>query len=560
MPVNLTLRQSVDLRLTGMDSIRESWLVHWRELADYILPRRYRWLVTNDQYNRGSPINGRIIDNTATRAARTLAAGIMAGTTNPSKPWFKLRIAGVDHTVDNQINRWLAEVERRILRVMAESNFYNSMALAFTDLSVFNSAAMLIYEDYEDVIRCYNPCLGEYYLANGPRMNIEVFYRKFTRTVQQIVQEFGIENCSLNVKNLYEQSGASLNQEIILAHAIEPNDQQYSEVDKSFKFRECYWEWGQNQSGKPSDGPDFLRVRGFHELPGVFLRWEISGNDPYGRGPSMDALGDTKQLQQEQKRKAQALDKLVNPPVLADVTLKNQPMSLLPGGTTFVPSLDNSKGVRPIYQVNPPIREIMEDIAQVQRRIGDTFFNDLFMMFQNMQAEPRSAAAIDARREEKLIMLGPVLERLNTEGFDPGIDRIFNIMNRSGLIPPPPQEIQDQEIQINYVSMLAEAQRAASTIGIERSFAFAGNLAAVKPDVLDNYDFDEGVRIYGDLMSGDPRILKDIDVRNAERAERAKQEQALAQMQMTDAAVNAGKTLSETNVGGGVNALEAIIQ
>ena len=82
-----------------------------------------------------------------------------------------------------------------------------------------------------------------------------------------------------------------------------------------------------------------LRVSGFHDWPVMTTRWDVQGNDPYGRCPGMDALGDIKQLQQETRRKAQAIDKMVNPPLLADVQLKNQPMSLLPGGTTYVSGL-----------------------------------------------------------------------------------------------------------------------------------------------------------------------------------------------------------------------------
>ncbi len=555
------LRQRVDQRLLSLETRRLSWWNHWRELAEYIFPRRYKWLIAANELNRGTPLNGRIIDNTGTVAARILSAGMMAGITSPARPWFKLRIEGVDQDESNPINIWLAECERRMQRVMQESNFYNSMAVLFADLAVFGTGTMLIYEDYDDVIRCYNPCAGEYYLENGPRLAVNVFYRKFTYTVSQIVERWGLENCSDTVKTLYSQANnVGLQTEIIIGHALEPNEPAYPEVPASFKYRECYWEWGTIQNQKTSGGPNFLECKGFHEIPGIFPRWDIVGNDAYGRGPAMDALGDIKQLQQETRRKAQALDKLVNPPLLADVQLKNQPMSLLPGGVNYVSGLNKTEGMRPIYQVMPPIREIMEDILQVQRRIQNTFYNDLFMMFQQMQAEPRSAAAVDARREEKLVMLGPVLERFENEGLDPAIDRIFNIMVRSNLLPPPPPEIQKAPIQVVYVSMLAEAQRAVATAGIERTFAFAGNLAAVAPDIMDNLDADEAIKIYGDQMQIDPRILRNEERIAQIRQQRLQQQQQIQQMEVTSAAVQGAKTLSDTEVGGGRNALEAMLQ
>lgn len=557
--MTLSLRQHCDQRLMGLDRDRASWWQHWRELAEYVLPRRYQWLITPNEASRGSPINGRIIDSTGTIAARTLSAGMMAGITSPTRPWFKLKIEGVDQDETSPINIWLAECERRMMRVMQESNFYNSMAVLWSDLAVFGTAAMLIYEDFEDVIRCYNPCAGEYYLANSPRMKVDVFYRKFVLSVAQLIQEFGIENVQESTRRQYETGGSSLQNEVVVAHSIEPNDPKYPEIPDSFIYRECYWEWGSSQ-GNSTNKPPFLRCRGYNELPGLFPRWDVVSNDPYGRGPAMDALGDIKQLQQETKRKAQAIDKMVNPPLLADVQLKNQPASTLPGGVTYVSGLNKTEGMRPIYQVMPPIQEIMQDIQEVQIRIKNIFFNDLFMMFQQMEAEPRSAAAVDARREEKMIMIGPVLERSQNEALDPGIDRIFNVMNRAKLFPPPPPEIQGRHIQVVYQSMLAEAQKAVATASIERLWQVGGNLAAARPDVLDNLDFDEGLRIYSDQLSADPRLIKPMDRVMAERQERAKQQQQAALLQATAPAAQAAKNLSETEVGGGKNALESMLQ
>jgi hypothetical protein len=161
----------------------------------------------------------------------------------------------------------------------------------------------------------------------------------------------------------------------------------------------------------------------------------------------MDALGDIKQLQQEQKRKAQAIDKMVNPPMIADVQLKNQPASLLPGGVTYVTG-QNNVGFKPVYEVRPQIAEMQQDIAEVQNRIRSVFFNDLFMMISQLQTV-RTATEIDARREEKLIMLGPVLERSQNEFMDVAIERVFAIMLRAKLFPPPPPNIQGKPSRSN---------------------------------------------------------------------------------------------------------------
>lgn len=545
------LREYVDSRLTGLETDRQSWWLHWSQLAEYILPRRFNWLVTVGNMNRGLPINQHIIDSTGTIAFRTLAAGLMSGVTSPTRPWFKLRIEGFDSDESHPVSIWLADCEKRMLKVFAESNFYTSMATVFQDLSVFGTAVMIIHEDYNDIIRCYNPCAGEYYLANSDREAVNTMYRKFSQSAGQLAEWFGEEKLSESAKSAL-RTGAGKAQNFVVCHAIEPNTDGKSSVARSFPFREVYWEWGQRKEL-------VLRERGLFEWPALCPRWDLAANDAYGRSPAMDALGDIKQLQQEQKRKAQAIDKMVNPPMVADVQLRNQPATLIPGGITYVAGKDNT-GFKPAYQIsNFSINEIMQDIQEVQTRIQRIAFNDLFMMFQQLEAEPRSAAAIDARREEKLVMLGPVLERFENEALDPAIDRTFNIMRRARLLLPPPAEIQGAPVQIQYISMLAEAQRAVGAAGIERTFAMAGNMAAVDPTIMDNLDLDEGIREYATMMALSPKLMRDLDAVTARREQRQKQEQAIQQMQMTDAAVNAGKTLSETDVGGGQNALGALL-
>lgn len=550
----LELRQKAEQRMDGLRMERYSFWTHWRELADYILPRRYKWLVTPNQAYRGAPINQHIIDSSGTIAARTCASGLMSGLTSPTRPWFKLKVAGFSNAdASHPVSLWLDEVTRRMMRVFSVSNFYNSIAIVYFDLTVFGTAAMLMYEDYEDMIRCFNPCLGEYFLQNDARMEAGVFAREFVRTVPQIVEEFGEENIPENICELYRTAGgANLSREYIICHLIEPNVQP-STVAKMFKYREIYWLKDGSSPEKP-----VLRIRGFHEMPGMFPRWDIVANDAYGRSPGMDALPDIKQLQQEQKRKAQAIDKMVNPPLKADVQLKNQPASLLPGGITYIAG-QNNVGIEPIFLVNPPVRELMEDIAQVQGRVKDIFFNDLFMMISQLQTV-RTATEIDARREEKLVQLGPVIERFENECLSPAITRVFNILNRKGLLPPPPQEIAGLPVQIEYVSMLAEAQKAVATSSIERVFGIAGNLAAVEPSVLDNINFDAAIDEYATLLGTSPKIIRAPE--EVARLRAAKQ-QAQQQQQMAEAApamVQGAKVLSQTEVGGGQNALQSMLQ
>lgn len=548
-----TLREHLEGRLSALREERNSWWVHWRELAQYILPRRYRWLVTVNQQNRGQEINQSIIDSTGTVAARALAAGMMSGNTSPTRQWFNLRIEGFGTDENDPVNEWLSEVRARMMRVFQESNFYNAAAIVYMDLAVFGTAPVIIYEDHENVIHCTNPCAGEYFVANNDKNEVGVLYREFTMTVGAVVEWFGEDNVSQIVLNAYKRGGGSLQQEIRIAHAIEPNKGSIKAVAEKFAYREIYWEAGGTEKEK------FLAKRGFHEAPFACPRWDISGNDAYGRSPGMDALGDIKQLQMETKRKAQVIDKMANPPMIADVELQNKPASSLPGGVTFLAKKDGV-GFKPAYEnFRPPVQELMLDIQDVRERIRQIFFNDLFLMFQQLEAEPRSATAIDARKEEKMIMLGPVLERLQTEFHDKVIDRAFQIMLRAGMFPEPPDEIQGRPIQVEYVSMLASAQKAVETAGIERLFQWVGQLAGAKPELLDKPDWEYSLEKYSALLGNDPKLLVDSETYKKILADKQQQQAAAANAQMGEQVAGAAKNLSQTEVGGGINAVQALL-
>lgn len=523
----------------------------WREVADYFLPKRYVWLQSGDENRRAQNAkNPHILDSTGTLAVRTLASGMMNGITSPSRPWFKLKIAGYAQ-VSNDVARWQDETARRMLMVMAESNFYSSMATLYLDLCTFGSAASLIYEDDENVIHCYNPALGEFYFGQSHRLTVDTFAREIQLSAKQLVQQFGEENCSEQVATAARKGGAEALKLHRVGHLIEPR-KDMSSVSRAFTFQETYWEVGALSRRMA------LSQRGFNELPGIFPRWEVTANDAYGTSPAMDALADVIQLQQETKRKAQGIDKVVNPPIVADVQLQHRPMALLPNGITYV-SGQNNVGARPLYQIQPPLQEMTEDIREVQMRIRETLHNDLFRMISQLDTV-RSATEIDARREEKLVLLGSVLDRFEKEALSPAIARVYSIMDRRGLLPEPPPELEDgAPIEVEYVSILSTAQRAVSAAPTERWLQLIGNLLQVAPEVGQIPDWEEVIRGYGEDIGVQAKNMKPRERIEAERQAAAQQQAQAQALEAASVGATAAQQLSETDVGGGVNALQSLL-
>jgi len=277
----------------------------------------------------------------------------------------------------------------------------------------------------------------------------------------------------------------------------------------------------------------------------------------------MDALPDIKQLQQETRRKAQGIDKGINPPLVADVQLKNQPASLLPGGITFLQGMmsTGNDGMKPAYgNWKPDIASITADLEEVRKRIRDTFFNNLFNVASQFETRSNiTAVEWDMRKAESLIMLGPVFQRLYNEVFTPTIDRVWGIMLRANIIPAPPPEASGQNIEVKFSSLLEISQNAAQAGSIERMFQVTGQIAGIDPAATDNLDFDMALDIYSSLLNNSPRIIRSPAQLTAVRQARAQQQQAQQQAQQMEALSKAGANASQIDVGGGQNLVQRMV-
>jgi hypothetical protein len=449
------LRRHCERRLGALDRERASWFAHWRDLSDHILPRRGSFLGPVSRADRGTKLNGKLLDSTAMLAARTLSSGLMAGLTSPARPWFRLGIGSPRLSEVPEVRLWLDDVASRMFRVFARSNLYNALAVAYEELGVFGTAALVVTEDAKEIVRAYPLTAGEYWLAASDRLTVNTLYRALAMSTFQLVERFGRDAVSASVRERHDRG--EWDREVEVIHAIEPNE-PVGEVGwgewrrapgklgtHNMAFRSVWFE-------KSGAGDAVLDVGGFEEVPALCPRWHLMGNDVYGRSPGMDALPDARSLQRLQLRFAQALDKMVNPPLVAPPSLRgDQSANPAPGGITYVAD-PTGMGFRSAYQVNVPLDQMTAAIERRQQAVRAAFYADLFLMATQLD-DVRSATEIAERRDEKLVMLGPVLERLHDDLLEPLIGRVFQIMARAGEIPPPPSPALDGlRLQPEYVS------------------------------------------------------------------------------------------------------------
>lgn len=539
------LRNAFDQRFTALDQVRSSFLPHWQQLAMFINPREARIGNIIDT-SPGNRINQQILDPTATMALRILKSGLMAGLTSPSRPWFKIVPTDLDLGRSFAVKSWCFTVESLMREAFAKSNLYMILPMVYGDLGLVGTADLRVEEDARQLFRFFPEQIGTYMVALNPYLRCDTHYREISMTARQVVQRFGYENCSASVQSFYK--GNQPESPVLVRHIVEYNDDREPQMldAKNKPFRSCYYEAGDN-SGK------MLSMSGFDEFPNMVPRWDVfNAYDPYGYSPSMDALGLIKGLQKEHRMKYKALDKYVDPAWIADSSLQNQAINAVPGGVTYLNGLASQQkaGLRRLEQELPDLQHIGLDIQDVRNLINQVLYKDMMLMLSQSDNPEMTAREIEERHSEKVLVLGPVMERLNDELFDPLIDRCFNIMLRRGVIPPAPEELQGKALKIEYTSIMAQALKLMGIANVEKSVQFVGAMAQLDPKALDKLDVDEAIDDYTEKMGINPRIIRSKDqvapLRQA-REQQMRMQQMAAMAQPAERAAKAGKAMGETD-------------
>jgi len=525
-------------RRAAMDTEFRYWEPHFKELRDHIIPTRGRFHLREDR--RGSSINKMIIDSAGQKALRTLRAGLMSGMTSPSRPWFRLGLYDDELADRPAVKQYLEVAQKRMYTVMRGSNIYRTLDACYSDVGLFGTFCGLLVSDFDTLIHSHAFPMGSYRIAEDENGVVTSVQYDCKRTVAQLVQQFGIENCSSSTQNLYKRN--HLHEWVDITHAIDPRLERdpMSPFNTDMPWASHYWE--RTETSK------LLQEGGFAFNPILAPRWESVMGETYSvSSPGMMALGDCRQLQLQQREKAMAIQMMTRPPMIAPAGFARK-FKNIPGGITTVDSQDLQKGgLRPAYQASPDVNALMFDINETRRRISEAFFEDLFMLTVQSDRRQITAREVAERHEEKLIVLGPVLEALDHGLLQPIIEATFNYMQQSQLLPPAPEELENAALKVEYVSLLAQAQKMVGTASIERTVGFVGSLAQIKPEALDLIDSDVMVREFADQVGPPVKSVRDADQVAAIREQRAQQEQQAQAMSMLESGAGTAKLLSEAN-------------
>lgn len=481
----------------ALKSERSSWLPAWKDLSAYLAP-------TRGFFDGSLPDNGRrvdhktLLDSDPCLAVEVLCAGMMSGLTSPSRSWFDLSLSPEELMDLPGAKDWIFEVKKRLEDVFAKSNVYGVLHGFYQEIAVFGTAAFLVEDDPQKGIYCRPFTVGEYSLGTDSQGRINHFGREFFMTAEQLAESFGKENLSADLKRELEGNKSFRWHKVF--HLIWPNPKHSSDYkdNRRMSFESVYF---------LADG-HLLRQRGYYEFPVIAARWEVKNTaDIYGRGPGWKCLGDVKMLQKMQKTKLVALDKSTNPPVMVSSGVQGE-VNLLPGGITRYNGTTDA-AVKPAYQVQADLGALESSIQNVRATIRSQFFADVFLSLSSQTYSNMTAAEVAERHQEKMLVLGPVLERLKNELLDPLVERVFNLLARRGELPSPPPSIQGLPMKVEYVSMIAQAQKAAAVSSLVQGLNYAATVGAANPEVLNRIDYtcalEEGLKALGVA----PALLKD---------------------------------------------------
>lgn len=538
----------------GMLRDRLMWETRWKRIRDLQLPYIGEFEDTQDSTNPARRRDDKMLQGVAWQAAQVFSAGIMSGLTPPSRQWFKFGFSDPELNKDVGATKVLDQRQEIMQAVLAGSNFYNSVHSCYLELP-FGQAPLAIFPDSKTGVRFQPLTIGTYALEVGGDGTVQRLLRKYRLTLEQIVESFGQDALPWRYKAQFDNNRFD-NKKYTVYWLVEPNrDREPGKIGRlNMPYRSMYWMKGSNEN-------EWLYVGGFEEFPVPVARYIVTGMDAYGKGPGWFAEGDVNALQVMKKDQLLGIEMGVKPPVTVTHDVMNYGgVNMYPGGMTKMS--DANSAVRPLFQVGLDIDHVSAEITLTKDDIKRAYAADLFLMLDNIDNGQMTAREIVERQQEKLQQLGPVVQRLQDEFLNNILERVYNILDRSGIFPPIPDDVLEtlsgKEMKIEYISPLAQAQKMSGLVNIEQAVSFTLQIAQAWPDAVKVIDPLATVEKYMELL-GAPAAMRrsEEEVQQMIQAEQeamqqAQQEQQAMQMAqalpgITQAAKNATEAANDGN-------------
>ena len=523
--------EKVIKRFDRLKSNRSNWDQVWQEVLKYVVPRK-AW-VTRTRETAGERTDDDLYDTTARRANQILAAGFHGNMTNPATKWFNLRLQDPALNRVAEVKSWLADSENKVLDVLNSTNFNDQIHETYIDLGSIGTSCLLVEEDPIDIVRFTAVFIEEVVIDEDAHGRVTTVYRKFKMSAKAAYELWKERS---GPKTLELMKDDKWDEKVTFIHCVSPRETRdtFSQRSVDMPFESLHVE---------VDSRKTIAEGGFNEFPYMVARFNKVAGDMYGYSPGVILLPDIKMVNAMSKTLIKAAQKIVDPPLIMPHDGFLLPLKTVPGGINYKLSGNAADRIEPLEtKGNIPIgRDMINDYKQA---IHNGYFTDLFMLLADRKN--MTATEVQERVAEKMVMLGPVVGRLHSEMLDPIINRVFGVLLRRGILLEPPEALQGRELVVEYVSPLALAQRREAVTSVSSLLQMTGGIAQFIPEVIDKINGDMVIDEAAEIFGVSPEIIRDAEQVANIREGRAKQQQEQRQLELAAGAVEADKTLSES--------------
>lgn len=501
---------------------RSTWEPHWLEAQEYVAPQRGRGLKSSSktEINNGHKDMSRRVSGVASRALGVLASGMQSGLTSKARQWFLLGHPDPELNRYQPVREWYGMVQEVLEGIFRRSNIYTAFLHTYNEMAAFGQGAMAMYSHPDKTLFCRPHTVGTYYMSSDVSGEVDTFFYSEWLTAPQLVEEYGKDVLPDMVTSAYNTGKYTDRFEVI--HGFLKHPERYN-----IKLGEVHTVASVHFLASANNDDKFLRQSGYRTWPIMTPRWDVIDQDVYGWSPTRDVIDDVKMVMAMERDAMKGTAKAANPPWRIPPELDRRGLDTRPGALNPVSSM-SEHAVAPLFTQMPNLQQLQYKIDAVKQDIKDGYYNSLFLALLSQDNPQMTAREVAERHEEKLLMLGPVLERIHMELLDPAIDRAFVIAWDAGLIPPPPAELEGQPTQVEYVSILSQAQKAVGVNRIEQSVAFLGSVSQIYPEARHLLNVERTVREYSNMIGAPAVIFKSNEEYN-KAVQTEQQQQQLAQ-------------------------------
>ena len=507
--------QQIVRRLAVLRSLRMPHEYVWRDCFDHSFPIRGSGLQSNTLTAQTAlDRKARLVDSTATDAGRILASSLQAGMTPANARWFNLDV----HGADDAAKLWLDNAADALHQEIHNGNFDSEALDAMLDIVAAGWFAMYIDVDREVgglVFDAWNlaQCFFASTRADG---RIDTVYRVYSLNAAQAVQfaqqRGGTVSPAVQAKAITEPDF-----QVEMVHAIYPRLPYVvgSRMAKNMQFASCHVELQSQHQVLES---------GYEEFPVVCPRWALIPDSCYAVGPMFDALPDARMLNELKRMDLASADIQIAGMWIAedDGVLNPRTVKVGPRKIIVANSVDSMKPL----QTGANWQLADTRIAQLQGTIRKLLMAD---QLQPQDGPAMTATEIHARIALIRQQLGPTFGRMQAEYLQGVVTRSFMLAYRAGIFGPAPESLAGQTFAVKYISPLARAQKLEDVTAIQNTLAMVLQVVQIKPEILDNYDFDEMARTLAEANGVPRKIIVALERVQALRQQRQQQQAQAAQ-------------------------------